>query len=187
MSAEFGSWRQSLRLDRRTLVNALFDLLTYAPAGVVSTQLVLSEQAPERAYQFVISPKGPDQSFEEYRERRTALLAAYCHVAKVKRPELLDIIGLATEPIDVDKRSEDLVYLDGRLWTDEDEAKTRELQAHTGILVNPSETPFHDDEYPEPIIAPPRVISSTEGLVGNRKQRRARQAALRRASKHQPG
>jgi hypothetical protein len=61
---------------------------------------------------------------------------------------LLDIIGIATEPIEVDQRSEDLVYLDARTWTQEDESRARELQAVTGILVSPKETVYRDHEYP---------------------------------------
>jgi hypothetical protein len=170
------------RFARRSLVHALFDLLATAPDGRDATRLVLTRQAPERAYQFLISPERTGQSYETYRERRTTILAAYCHVAKVKRPELLDIIGLATEPLHVEQRSEDLVYIDARNWTEEDEAQTRELQARTGILVSPAETPFHDDEYPE---APPKVAAGHEPkLHGNRKERRAMRAKMRRANKN---
>ena len=143
------------RLQRRTLVAALFNLLAITPDGRAATRLVISKQAPERAYQFLIRPWPKEETYDTYRERRTALLAAYCHVAKVRRPELLDIIGIATEPVNVDARSEDLVYIDARHWTQEDQAQTLELQAKTGILVSPRETAFHDDEYPERPMAVP--------------------------------
>jgi hypothetical protein len=113
------------RVARRALITAFFDLLANTPEGHNATRLVLSDQFPERAFQFVISPVGEDEDYHTYRERRVALLAAYCHVAKIRRPELLDIVGIATEPVNVDKRSEDLVYLDARNWTQEDEERTR--------------------------------------------------------------
>src|SRR3954469_22089998 len=94
------------RLQRRNLIAALFNLLAITPESRTATRLVLSKQAPERAYRFLIRPHPEDETYDIYRERRTALLAAYCHVAKVRRPEPLDIIGIATEPIDVDTRSE---------------------------------------------------------------------------------
>jgi hypothetical protein len=143
------------RFERRGLVAALFNLLAITPDGHAATRLVITKQAPERAYQFIIRPQPQDESYDTYRERRAALLAAYCHVAKVRRPELLDIIGIATEPVDIDRRSEDLVYLDARHWTQEDQAQTLELQAKTGILVSSREIAFHDDEYPKrPMVLP---------------------------------
>ena len=147
------------RLQRRNLTAALFNLLTITPESRTATRLVLSKQAPERAYQFLIRPHPKDETYDIYRERRTALLAAYCHVAKIRRPELRDIIGIATEPVDVDARSEDLVYLDARHWTQEDQARTLELQAQTGILVSPRETAFHDNEYPEGPMAVPTSLT----------------------------
>jgi hypothetical protein len=170
------------RLARRGLVHALFDLLAKAPNNREETRLVLTEQAPERAYQFLISPQRAGESHETYRERRVGILSAYCHVAKLKRPELLDIVGLATEPVHVQSRTEDLVYLDARAWTEHDQAHTRELQARTGILVNPKETPFHDNEYPE---VPLRGTATgrKSNLQGNRKERRANRATMRRTNK----
>jgi hypothetical protein len=173
------------RLARRNLIGAIFNLLEIAPEGRIATRLVLSKQYPDRAYQFIVSPQGDDEPYDKYRENRTALLAAYCHVAKAKRPELLDIIGIATEPLNVDQRSEDLVYLDARGWTQEDQARTLELQAATGILANPRETWFHDNEYPESPMRVPTVFPSNKP-GGNRKQRRAKQAAMRRAPRKTP-
>jgi hypothetical protein len=167
------------RLSRRSLVGGLVDLLLGAPPNKDATRLVLSDQAPTRGYVSVISPQRVDQSYERYRERRTAILAAYCHVAKVKSPQLPDIVGIATEPAGVIGRSEDLVYLNARLWTAEDDAETRELQARTGILLNPRKTWFHDDEYPE-ITA---TVARPVGQQGNRKQRRAAHARARKKKK----
>jgi hypothetical protein len=171
------------RFARRSLVQALFHLLATAPNNHDATRLVLTKQAPERAYQFLISPRRSGLSYGAYRERRVAILSAYCQVAKVKRPELLDIIGLATEPMGVEHRSEDLGYIDARAWTAEDEKRARKLQARTGILVAPAETPFHDEEYPK---APPEVPTTWHGakLPRNRKERRAMRARMRRANKN---
>jgi hypothetical protein len=75
---------------------------------------------------------------------------------------LTDILGIATEPIGIDQRSEDLVYLDARHWTEEDQARTLELQAATGMLTKPREIAFHDDEYPEQPMVLPTAIPSHE-------------------------
>jgi len=166
------------RLSRRTLMAALFDLLTTAPKNKTATRLVLSKQYPERAFQFIVDPKPDHLSYEQYRERRSALLAAYCHVAKLRAPQLRHIIGIATEPLGARGRSEDLVYLNAEKWTEENEAEARQLQEATGILVNPRERPFHDDEYPE--VMPMR---QPQAGPGNRKQRRAAVARKRKIEK----
>jgi hypothetical protein len=164
------------RFTRRSLVHALFDLLAKTPPGRDMTRLILTKQIPDRAYQFVVSSQRPEESYETYRERRAATLMAYCNVAKIKQPAVSDIIGLATEPRHVEPRTEDLFYIDGSSWTAEDEARARELQAHTGILLNPAEIAFHQDEYPPVASRPPE-------LRGNRKERRAMRAQMRRAGK----
>lgn len=134
------------RLSRRTLVNALFDLLATTPDAKSKMRMVLSKQSRERAYVLLIA--GENLTHPEYRERRTALLAAYCEVAKVHRPKLLDIIGIGTEPIDYDSRSEDLVYLDARQWNRERQRSAEELQRNAGLLTNLTKIKFHDEEYP---------------------------------------
>lgn len=172
------------RFQRRGLVSAFFNLLQNALSKGDATRLVVRDETPERAYQFIVSPMRNGQSFEVYREQRAALLSAYCHVAKLKFPNLLDIIGIATESLDATGRSEDLMYLDARLWSAEDEARTRDLQAKTGIMLNPTRTPFHDDEYPDNAAVLKKTPALPITLDGNRKQRRARAAELRRANKY---
>jgi len=165
------------RLSRRILTHSLFDLLSHADERHPSTRLVLSLQDPERAFQFIVCPQWPNEAYGTYRERRKALLAAYCHVAKVHRPELLDIVGIATEPPNVSPRSEDLVYLNARHWTEEDERTTRELQARTGILTRARERRFRGNEYPE--LRSTGIGRTLPSL--NRKQRRANKAKARGA------
>ncbi len=169
------------RLLRRSLTAALFDLLGTTPVGHATTRLVLCKQTPGRAYQFYICPQDKKEPYERYRERRNSVLAAYCYVAKVKRPELNDIIGIATEPVDVQRRSEDLVYLDARQWSQADQTRALELQETTGILVNPRETAFHDNEYPKRPIVFPKSPPPSNRPIGNRQRRRAMQAWARRA------
>src|SRR5262249_48217295 len=90
------------RFSRRSLVRALFDLLATTPEGQNKMRMVISKQEQERAYVLLVA--GQDTWHREYRERRSGLLAAYCQVAKVYRPKLRDIIGIATEPVDFDIR-----------------------------------------------------------------------------------
>jgi hypothetical protein len=166
------------RLERRGFARAIVDLVRRAPRDKdYSTRLVLSEQRPDRAFMFLVSPNRAGLSYEIYRERRAAMLSAYCYVAKLKSPQLLDIVGVATEPAGSAFSSEDLVYLNVRGWTEQDEAQARQLQAQAGILVNPRKIGFHDTEYPE------IPVPSLAAHKGNRKQRRAAQARDRKEKK----
>jgi hypothetical protein len=146
------------RLSRRNLVKALFDLLATTPVNNNKMRMVLSKQTPDRAYVLLIA--GQETSHSDYRERRTALLSAYCRIAKAENPLLMDIMGIATEPIDHDGRSEDLIYLDARQWTVTDQEEAREIQKNTGLMTNLTMTQYHDNEYPRAARTKPRKTSN---------------------------
>jgi hypothetical protein len=133
---------------------------------------------PERGYVFLVKAKRANETYDEHRQRRTAVLTAYCHVAKLRTPKLLDIVGVAVDHIG-GGGSEDLLYLDARNWSDEDTARTRELQEATGILKHTEARAFHDNEYPEP--SSPQI--STQ--CANRRERRKAVAEERRQKKRE--
>jgi hypothetical protein len=168
------------RLARRNLAKALLDIMGNARPERDSVRHLLSDQHPDRGYIFLISGRRRNQSYDDYRRNRTALLSAYCHVAKLNTPSLLDIVGLGLDTPGSNGGSEDLIYLDARSWSEEDTARARELQEVTGILRSPRETHFHEEEYP---VEAHRIIPSTSQssvATGNRKQRRAAKAEERR-------
>ena len=158
------------RFSRRSLVRALFDLLATTPDGQNKMRMVLPNQEKERAYVLLVA--GQDTWHPEYRERRSGLLAAYCHVAKVYRPKLRDIVGIATEPVDFDARSEDLIYLNARYWRAEDQSDAESLQRELGLLTRLTRTPFHDSEYPTDV-SRRRTGDSEPERTTNRSIRRA--------------
>jgi hypothetical protein len=164
------------RLSRRGLVRSLFDLLATTPQGHNKMRMVLSREAQDRAYILLVA--GQDTSHLEYRERRSGLLAAYCQVAKIYRPKLRDIIGIATEPIDFDVRSEDLIYLNARRWRAEDQRNAETLQRELGLLTRLTRTPFHDDEYPNQDSS--RQPRDTQLTRGNNRSKRRKQMRERR-------
>jgi hypothetical protein len=166
------------RLTRRSLVNALFNLLATTPDGHNKMRMVLSKQAQQRAYILLVA--GQDTSHPEYRERRASLLAAYCQVTKVHRPKLLDIVGIATEPIDFDSRSEDLIYLNARGWSFQDQRNAEELQRELGLLTNLSKIAFHDEEYPPEEARRKTMEDERPRKVSNRSKRRKEMRERRR-------
>ena len=90
---------------------------------------------PESAhYVFVILPQG-DMDETRYRQLRRQVLEAYCMAMKVRFPESLDLVGIATEPGEATARSQDVIYIDGRQWTPEMQAQAEVLHAK-GVLKN---------------------------------------------------
>lgn len=124
------------RTVRRLLATSLLDLIHRTPTkpGIRATRVMPSPRPGSPYYTFLIAGTFDGLTEEQYREFRRMLLQAQCMVVKLRYPEARDIVGFATEPRDSIQRSEDLLYLDGRLWTPEMEAKAKDLQSKTGLL-----------------------------------------------------
>ena len=137
------------RLSRRGLAKALVDLQSSTNTrGRPRIRCVVTEQMSGTGYCFLVCPIPQGRDYREHRLARSAMLADYCKVMKVRSPDLRYIIGYATEPLDGERRSEDLIYLDTTGWTETDFKEARSIQQETGILMSPTVTHFHDKEYP---------------------------------------
>lgn len=88
---------------------------------------------------FMEDGKGP-------RERRKAMLAWMCFVARGIPPMNKRVIGVATE---AENRSYDYCVRIQPEWSKEDEANKLKVQEDTGIFVNPRRQMAGEDEYPE--------------------------------------
>ena len=117
------------RLSRRHLARALRGLLQSASAdGRPRTRCLVTSDKSGTGYCFLVYPCPPGRDRERHRLSRSAMLADYCRVMKVRFPDLKHILGYATEPPDGEQHSEDLAYLDATNWTEEDDRAARELQ-----------------------------------------------------------
>lgn len=138
------------RLRRRMLGASLQGLLKKTPPHLRASRVMLPSRPGDPYYVFVLFPQWAERSYEDYRQVRANLLAAYCRVVKVRFPEAEDVIGIATEPGTGSVRSEDAAYVDARAWTEEDEREARKEQKELNILVNTSEArTFTEKEYPD--------------------------------------
>jgi preprotein translocase subunit SecA len=80
-------------------------------------------------------------------------------VIKYKLPEALDIVGIASQPVRPNVgSSEDLVYLDARVWSDELNSEAGQLQQDLNILKSETVYNTQEKEYPEP---PPAENANT--------------------------
>ena len=137
------------RLSRRSLAKALVDLQSSTNArGRPRIRCLVTGEKSGTGYCFLVCPIPQGGDYREHRLSRSAMLADYCKVMKVRSPGLRHIVGYATEPLDGERRSEDLVYLDTTGWTEADVQEARKIQQEKGILKSPSVTHVHDKEYP---------------------------------------
>ena len=137
------------RFSRRHLARALVGLLSSASAlERPRSRCVVTSDKSGTGYCFLVYPCPQGSDHDRHRLSRSALLADYCRVMKVRFPDLQHVVGYATEPLDGEQHSEDLAYLDATNWSEEDAQAARAVQRETGILTSPEVTHIHDQEYP---------------------------------------
>lgn len=146
------------RTRRRMLAEVLIGLIVNTPRGEPAARIVASMEPGDPHYCFVVFPPRSDKTHSEYREVRSKVLRAYCMVTKVMRPEAEYIVGIATEPGVNDGSSEDLLCLDARNWTAEDQAEALSLQRELNIFENPIIYHKRVEEYP---LSAPLVVDVT--------------------------
>ena len=123
------------RIRRRQLAEAILGILQKAPPGRGMTRVMYSTDYPAVSYVFLVVPELPDEANERYYDRRRLMLMSYCKVAKLICSETEYMVGIATDPIDAPRRSEDLFVLDVRDWTSEMQEEAEWLQKTCYLLL----------------------------------------------------
>lgn len=137
------------RIARRTIVKAFFDMYTNTPDGTRRNRYLKPLNNKELFYVFLSLPQPNYLTYDQYRESRFKLLKACCMVVKYKFPEALDIVGIAFQPIHPNRgTSEDLLYLDARVWSDELNNEAAQLHHNIGIFASPITYNICEVEYP---------------------------------------
>ena len=143
------------RFRRRMLSSALRGIVEKGMANDRGTRVIPPLKPGDPYYVFLTLKQGPDVPNEEYRKHRREALGALCWVTKLMYPEAREIAGIATEPgLSHKPRSEDALYLDASVWSEQNNAMARALQAKHGFLTKLSEHKYHASEYP-PVERPP--------------------------------
>lgn len=138
------------RFRRRMLARGIADLMLNTPDGTDRTRYFYPHKAGLPYYVFIAFPKPKNVSDEKYREIRRGLLEAKCMVLKVKFPDAMDIVGIASEPIRKGKgSSEDVMYLDASQWSKEMQEEAEHLQEEFGIMKKVKMHNIHEREYPD--------------------------------------
>ncbi|GBD15236.1 hypothetical protein HRbin26_00122 [bacterium HR26] len=137
------------RTRRRLLCQTFADLVKRTPASQGAVRVVLPLTKGDSAYVFLLMPEGSVTPYDEYRRQRREVLWAYCSVVKFLHPDIMDIVGIATESEVGAEGSQDIVYLDGREWTTEDEKEAARLH-ELGLLQRRVVFKGVEFEYPDP-------------------------------------
>jgi|CXWL01.1.fsa_nt_gi hypothetical protein len=138
------------RLRRRVLSTAIIDALETTPADSRRLRIVAPSQHGDPYYALMIFPWFHEASEAENRRVRLEFLFQTCRLVRLKFSDATDIVGIATESGMGTGRSEDVLYFDGRHWTDADAEGARRFQEETGVGKELSTgRPVTVSEYPE--------------------------------------
>ena len=137
------------RIRRRFLATLLYELIERTPFDYQASRVILPSKSGEPFYVLLLFPYTDDYSYEEYRKIRRGLLVAYCMVTKLTYPHANDIVGIATESGLKGYHSEDSMYLDARIWNQEDKIEAQRVQNELGLLTKTTMSSGIVHEYPE--------------------------------------
>jgi len=141
------------RLRRRMLADAILGVAERAQRldGALQARVIEPTLLNAPYYVFLALKSRNNMSYEEYRETRHRILEGYMAIVKATRPAALDIVGIA---FGVDDNSEDLLYFDGRNWSDDEQRAAEELQRDTGFLKKTNCIKGFYKEYPAVDLVP---------------------------------
>jgi hypothetical protein len=136
------------RLRRRVLSKCLVIVSERAEREIRSVRVDVGVHPGEAYYVFLALVRKEDKSLEDYRNIRRNILHNYCMAAKVRFPKAEKIIGIATESISHQRRSNDLIYIDARNWTRDHQKEAEEIIDKYNLLVNAKMSQGVEREFP---------------------------------------
>jgi hypothetical protein len=169
-----------VRTRRRQLANALLEAIDKEEPRRKFARYVLPSSEGEHAYVFVIMNQPEDMTYDEYRAYRAETLWAYCRTARLKRPSLKSITGIATERPTMRGSSEDALYMEYEPWTPEAEREAKEIAAEFDIMDESrmSSRPIRDVDFP---ISRRAIWPAHEAGVNRAERRRLERASRKRS------
>ena len=136
------------RLRRRMLMSTVVDMVKVTRPDKRGLRVVPPSRSGDPYYVLLAFPKPAGVSERRYRDVRRRYLEACCGVVRLRFTDALDIVGLATETLNGSGRSEDLVYFDGRVWTEEMAKAAEKSRKALSILTNATEMHVIERDYP---------------------------------------
>jgi SEC-C motif len=138
------------RIRRRVLSESLHEVLERSihSKRVLEARVMPPSGPGDPHYVFLFLRRKEGITDDQYRTVRMNLLADYCAVTKLRFPQAVHIIGIASEAGLPPQRSEDLIYLDASKWGPKDEARAEGIQKEMGILRKVTRGGIRTYEYP---------------------------------------
>jgi SEC-C motif-containing protein len=138
------------RTRRRMLSISLHEVLARSlhTDGPLEARVMAPTDPRFPHYVFLFLKRKEGLTDEEYRTVRMNALFGYCRVAKLRFPDAVHIIGIATEGGLPPQRSEDFAYLDTSSWSATDEANAKKIQKEFGFLRRIRPGSAREHEYP---------------------------------------
>lgn len=126
------------RFRRCLLVDSLVEMLTAAAdePGRRRARVFTTLEQPDLVYIFLVTPHRQDETHQEYRQHRVALLHAYCRCAKLRFPQAINFVAIGFDhPARVEPMaSEDVVVFTCEHYTDEQRIEAEAFQREFGLL-----------------------------------------------------
>jgi hypothetical protein len=147
------------RIRRRMLAVAMHEVLkrSLTSNSAFDARVIQPSKPGDPYYIFVFLKRKPGVTDEQYRTVRRNLLFNYCSVVKLRFPDAMHIVGIATEAWLQPQRSEDMVYADVSEWSAEQQAEAQRIQDEIGLLSKIKPSRSRDYEYPVDHTGNPRM------------------------------
>ncbi|MDO9422165.1 MAG: hypothetical protein Q7T66_16005 [Herminiimonas sp.] len=180
------------RFRRRQLAEVFIGALRNAAPGERRSRLCPGNVPEETVYVFLVVPKRADDTYDDYRQYRLAVLHAYVKTAKLIAPLGTTFVGIAFDNIHKDYRggSEDMFILMQKTWTIEEMAELESKRREFGLWGDAMEVwRYRQDEFPQADqrIALERIneipTKSTQSRVVDKKKTANRLKKMQKASK----
>ena len=136
------------RVRRRMLSSAVVEMVETTPPHIRRLRMMQPSRPGDPYFVLLLLPEPADRPYGEYRDVRKKYLEICCHVVKLDFPDALDIVGLASETSPTSGRSEDAIYFDARLWTEEMAREAKNDKAAFKILTKATKFQGVEYEYP---------------------------------------
>jgi hypothetical protein len=138
------------RTKRRMIMKGIVDVFINVSDGTRRLKCLPPVSAGDPFYVFLCLPNPNYGTYDQYRLARGNFLEACLMVVRYKFPDALDIVGIASEPARPNyNSSEDLMYMDGRVWSPELNAEAERLQKELNILTSTRPAYTYEKDYPE--------------------------------------
>lgn len=140
------------RFRRRQLATSFLGALMRVEAGGRIGRLVYGGVADETVFVFVVVSKRANETYDEYRSHRMAVLHAYVQTARLKAPLGTTFVGIAFDNPNKDYEggSEDMFVLSRSSWTAEELAELEQKRKELGLWGSAMEySRYRQDEFPQ--------------------------------------